>query len=158
MALHSILSVRHKEPAWIAEGANEYLKRLGNAVRDCAITPPSRSPRANAESFIDKEAALISSALRDLPKKSVKIGMHERGTLMSTAKLAVQIEKWQQNGAMIWIIGGADGLSDKILDQCEMRLSLSPMTFPHSLARLILLEQIYRATTMIQHHPYHRAS
>ena len=85
--------------------------------------------------------------------------LDQEGQPWSTAQFATQLNKWLQSGKDIaMLIGGADGLSSDCLDNAECCWSLSNLTFPHLLIRVILAEQIYRAWSMLRNHPYHRAS
>ena len=77
---------------------------------------------------------------------------------MTTEQLATRLDQWMLHGKDIaLVVGGPDGLSDEILRQAEQRLSLSDLTFPHPLVRIIIVEQLYRAWSILSHHPYHRA-
>lgn len=100
------------------------------------------------------EAERIVAAM---PTGSVKIALDERGKVLSTAQLAQRLEAWMGEGRDVcFIIGGADGLDEGIKNDADMLISLSAMTMPHSLVRVVLAEQLYRAVTLIRNHPYHR--
>lgn len=95
--------------------------------------------------------------LAAIPVNSVKVALDERGEAMSTAQLAQRLESWMQYGKDIcFLIGGADGLDDEIKSSSDLVFSLSMMTMPHALVRVVLAEQLYRATSIIRKHPYHR--
>lgn len=96
--------------------------------------------------------------LASVPKGYKKVVLDERGELLNTKELASFLEKLMLNAVpgVAWIIGGSNGLDDTIKRRADKVLSLSPMTFPHRLARLILCEQLYRALTIIHGEPYHK--
>jgi 23S rRNA (pseudouridine1915-N3)-methyltransferase len=86
------------------------------------------------------------------------VALDERGATLSTADLSQQLERWRQQGADVaFLIGGADGLDPQIKRSAQLMLSLSAMTLPHQLVRVILAEQLYRAASLLHNHPYHRA-
>lgn len=157
MALHTVISIRQKEPDWVEKAAGEFSKRLGANLIEIAIRPPARTLAKPVNTLRAMEAESIQKQLMLQPQEAWCIALDVRGEMMSTESLATTWLQWQQQGRLIWIIGGADGLDDSILQRASFRLSLSPMTFPHHLARVMLLEQIYRATTINLGHPYHRA-
>jgi len=102
-----------------------------------------------------REAALILGALS---ARARLIALDERGTVRSSRGLADQLAAWRGQGVaeLAFAIGGADGLGAEVLDRADTTLSLGPMTWPHLLARCMLLEQLYRAQQILAGHPYHR--
>ena len=102
-----------------------------------------------------REAALILGALS---ARARLIALDERGTVRSSRGLADQLAAWRGQGVaeLAFAIGGADGLGAEVLDRADTTLSLGPMTWPHLLARCMLLEQLYRAQQILASHPYHR--
>lgn len=93
-----------------------------------------------------------------IPSGGVKVALDERGETMTTAQLAGQMERWMADGRDIcFVIGGADGLDDGIKDSADLVISLSRLTLPHALVRVVLAEQLYRAISIIRGHPYHRS-
>ena len=93
-------------------------------------------------------------ALRD---PAYVIALDERGKNWSSTDLAAQLESWMANDPnVVFMIGGADGLADSCKQRADQLWSLSPLTLPHALVRVVLAEQIYRAWTLVQGHPYHR--
>jgi 23S rRNA (pseudouridine1915-N3)-methyltransferase len=102
-----------------------------------------------------REAALILGAL---PARARLIALDERGAVWSSRDLADQLAAWRGRGvvALAFAIGGADGLGAEVLDRADTTLSLGQMTWPHLLARCMLLEQLYRAQQILAGHPYHR--
>ena len=94
-----------------------------------------------------------------IPDRAVTVLLDERGDSMSSAKFAEQLAKWRASDtpALVFIIGGADGLAPTLRDKSKMKLSFGAATWPHQLVRAMLLEQLYRAATILTGHPYHRA-
>ena len=100
------------------------------------------------------EAARLRSAV---PKGAIVVALDERGDSWSTERFAEQIESWQQAGRdLAFVIGGADGLDPEFRREAANRLSLSRMVMPHGLVRVMFVEQLYRAATVIDGHPYHK--
>ena len=106
--------------------------------------------------LMEKEAGLLLAAV---PKNSVMVAMDSGGNMLSSEKLATKFEQWQQTGHsnISFLIGGADGLHKNVLERADYTLSLGTMTWPHLLVRAMLAEQIYRASTILSGHPYHRS-
>ena len=101
------------------------------------------------------EAERIRAAL---PKDSIIVIMDERGHDLTSQKLAQQLSKWSLEGRPIaFVIGGADGIDPNFKRECHYMLRLSSLTLPHAMARVLLLEQIYRSWSLLNNHPYHRA-
>jgi len=100
------------------------------------------------------EAVRLRAAL---PAGARLVALDERGKTLTTATLAKQLARWREGGRDVaFVIGGADGLEAGLLKEAELVLSLSALTLPHALARVLLAEQLYRAWTILQNHPYHR--
>ncbi len=97
--------------------------------------------------------------LEAIPEGAIVIPLDESGTALSSTKFANKLGKWQDQGLrdIVFLIGGADGLDSVVLDRANLVLSLGPMTWPHLLVRGLLAEQLYRASTVLSGHPYHRA-
>ena len=125
----------------IQRGIDVYLKRLpGLAITEIR------------DSNCQKETKAILASLR---KNEFPVALSEESTTFSSIKFANQLQKFETQ-RLVFIIGGADGLSSEIKNISSWGLSLSPLTFPHELSLLILLEQLYRAKTILQGTPYHR--
>lgn len=151
-----LLTITHKSPAWIQEGYEEYAKRLpaSCALELVEIAAEKRGAHADLKRITEKEGEKMLS--RILPNHRV-IALDVQGKLWSTEDLAMEMEKWQQDGRHIdLLVGGPEGLAPACLKKAELRWSLSPLTFPHILVKLIVAEQIYRAYSILQQHPYHR--
>ena len=153
----NIISIGHKPPTWAEEGCKEYLKRF---QRDLSIVLTELKP-AFRVSDTDKNhlarAKEKGRILTKLNKNARLIALDEAGTQTTTNELARLLTNWMAEGRDLdFVIGGADGLDPEIKSQADKILSLSLMTYPHALARLILIEQLYRAQCIIKKHPYHR--
>jgi 23S rRNA (pseudouridine1915-N3)-methyltransferase len=155
-----LLSVGRRMPHWVHEGFREYARRLPT---ECALElteiEPGRRPRGSAsaaelERIRNDEGERL---LRIVAPRDRIIALDVRGTPWSTEQLADALAGWMRDGRdPVLLVGGADGLSDECLRRAERRWSLSPLTFPHQLVRVILAEQLYRAWSLINRHPYHR--
>ena len=153
----TLLAIGTRMPKWVTEGYQEYAKRLG---RDCKlalkeIPSPRRSNSEDSATVCKKEGQLLLAAI---PKGAYVVAFDEHGKLQSTRSIADKFQQLQESSqALALIIGGADGLSDQVLNQCNEKWSISKMTFPHAMVRVIVAEQIYRAISLNNNHPYHRA-
>ena len=143
----TIVSVGHKMRDWVAAVTQDYLKRM---PADCSIEIKEIKPDLNPA----KEGVKITAAI---PKGARVIALDERGKDQTTQNLANQLADWRQNGLdIVFLIGGADGLDAQLKANASSIWRLSSMTLPHAMARVILVEQLYRAWTILQGHPYHR--
>jgi 23S rRNA (pseudouridine1915-N3)-methyltransferase len=134
-------------PDWVATVTQDYLKRM---PADCSIEIKEIKPDLNPA----KEGIKITAAI---PKGARVIALDERGKDQTTQNLANQLADWRQDGLDIaFLIGGADGLDAQLKANASSIWRLSSMTLPHAMARVILVEQLYRAWTILQGHPYHR--
>jgi 23S rRNA (pseudouridine1915-N3)-methyltransferase len=150
-----ILSVGHKMPDWVETACSEYLKRMPReaSVEIVEIKPDKRASGKNAEVVQEAEAKRILEAAG----KDYLIALDERGQEVTTVQLAARMETWLTSGRDIaLIIGGADGLHASVKSRADWLWGLSKLTLPHGMVRVLLAEQLYRAWTVIQHHPYHR--
>lgn len=153
----ALLSVGRRMPTWIDSGFDEYAKRLPPecALRLVEIDPVTRRKGTDSARALRVEGERL---LQAVPKGAGVIALDVGGRMWSTEELAAELERWLGAGRDVaLLVGGADGLSEDCLARAERRWSLSPLTFAHPLVRLILAEQVYRAWTLIQGHPYHRA-
>ena len=151
-----IAAVGHKMPAWIETGFGEYAKRM---PPDCRlvlkeIKPVDRSGSRSADTVMAMEKSRIEAAI---PKGARLIALDERGRDLSTVQLSQMLVQWQQGGTDVtFVIGGADGLDAQFKQQADMLLRISSLTLPHGMVRVLLAEQLYRAWSITQNHPYHR--
>tara|TARA_R110002167_G_scaffold83583_1_gene226938 strand:+ start:2929 stop:3399 length:471 start_codon:yes stop_codon:yes gene_type:complete len=152
-----ILSIGTKMPSWVNEGVSEYVKRLPKDMSFEMLELPlaARTKNADIRRLILKETESLLSHIQ--PQDHV-IALEVKGQNWSTEKLASNLESWQMNGQnVVFLIGGPDGLGDRCRERANQLWSLSALTLPHPIVRVVLAEQIYRAWTVTQNHPYHRA-
>jgi 23S rRNA (pseudouridine1915-N3)-methyltransferase len=142
-----ILSVGHKMPAWIQEGFNEYAKRMPAEARlDLVELKPGKDREDEGKRILEA-----------LPDRSTLFALDERGKAVSTMDLSKLLEGWMREAVQpAFAIGGADGLSDAVKKRAAKSFSLSALTLPHQLVRVVLAEQLYRAWSILAGHPYHR--
>jgi 23S rRNA (pseudouridine1915-N3)-methyltransferase len=142
-------------PDWVDAGFNEYARRMPRDARlDLIAVKPEARTGGPAGRLLDAESKRILAAL---PAGSVKVVLDERGTLLSTMELARRIERWRTTGRDVaFIVGGADGIAEGLKRAADLKWSLTPLTLPHGLARVVLAEQLYRAVSILHNHPYHR--
>ena len=151
-----IVSVGNKMPDWIAQGFNEYAKRMPREAKIelLEIKPEPRTAGKTPSQIMQAEARRI---LQALPANCWSIAMDERGAMPTTRQLAAQMQDWMRAGSDVaFIIGGADGLHESVKQAARQSLALSSLTLPHALARVLLAEQLYRAYSLMHNHPYHR--
>lgn len=152
MATH-LLAVGRKMPAWIQAGFNEYQKRLPAHLK-FKVKEFELSSQASAGARNRDECRRITAAR---PNPALTIALDARGELLSTEALAQRLNQWLQVGReLVFVVGGPEGLTDELVQSADARLSLSTLTLPHPLVRVILSEQIYRAHSILSGHPYHR--
>jgi 23S rRNA (pseudouridine1915-N3)-methyltransferase len=150
-----ILAVGHKLPDWVAKGCAEYIKRMPREL-PLSVTEIKPEPRGSKtrEQLLAAEKTRLQAAL---PGYSRIVVLDERGTDLSTLKLAQRLEDWMREGGdTAFIIGSADGIDEELKQRANEMLRLSSLTLPHAMARLILCEQLYRAVSVVKNHPYHR--
>lgn len=152
-----IAAVGHKMPGWIETGFQEYAKRMPPECRIILkeIKPVERSGGRTAETVMAQEREKIEAAL---PKGARVIALDERGRDWTSVQLSQQLVQWQQDGRDVaFVIGGADGLDPGFKAGADTLIRISSMTLPHGMVRVMLAEQLYRAWSITQNHPYHRA-
>jgi len=145
---------RLKERFW-SEAAGEYLKRLGPYADVRVVEVADRDPGRGEDRALAEEA---SAVLRALPDSTHVIALDIGGRQMSSEQLAERLSQLALEGRsdVSFVIGGSLGLAPEALARADERLSLGPMTLPHNLARVVLLEQVYRAFKIIRGEPYHK--
>jgi 23S rRNA (pseudouridine1915-N3)-methyltransferase len=151
-----ILSAGHRMPGWVTAGFEEYSKRMPPEARIelVEIKPEKRVAGKTAAMVMAAEADRFRAAMS---KDAFKIMLDERGQGLSTLALADRMKTWLSGGRdVMFVIGGADGLDDSIKREADLLWSLTPLTLPHGLVRVLLAEQLYRAMSVIKGHPYHR--
>lgn len=150
-----LLAVGHKLPDWVAKGCAEYIKRMPREL-PLSVTEIKPEPRGSKtrEQLLAAEKTRLQAALPGFARIVV---LDERGTDLSTLKLALRLEDWMREGGdTAFIIGSADGIDEELKQRANETLRLSSLTLPHAMARLILCEQLYRAVSVVRNHPYHR--
>ncbi|MDD5402998.1 MAG: 23S rRNA (pseudouridine(1915)-N(3))-methyltransferase RlmH [Sulfuricella sp.] len=151
-----ILAVGNKMPSWVDGAFGEYAKRMPREARIelLEIKPEKRAAGKTVEQMQEAEMARLLAAL---PAGAHPVMLDERGSEMTTLELAVGMKSWLQEGRDVaFIIGGADGLHPALRQRAGKLWSLSRLTLPHGLVRVLLAEQLYRAMSVLQNHPYHR--
>ena len=151
-----ILAVGRRMPSWVNDGIADYQKRMRDIrleileipqVKRTASQPPTKA--------MEQECAKL---LLVLPTDAHLVALDQSGSPLSSEQLAAQLKQWMQNHQSVaFMIGGSDGLDNRCKKASHAIWSLSNMTLPHALARLMLVEQLYRAWTIIKDHPYHRS-
>ena len=149
-----VVAIGHRMPAWVDSGFTEYAGRMPREARIelAALKPAQRG--GPVKRVLEAEGERILSAL---PAGCVKVALDERGTLVDTMALARRMARWRESGRNVaFIVGGADGLAESVKASADFVWSLSALTLPHGLARVVLAEQLYRAHSILHNHPYHR--
>ncbi len=142
-------------PAWVESACAEYLKRMPReaTVEIVEIKPDKRASGKNSTTVQEAEAKRILDACG----RDYLVALDEHGAQVTTLQLAERMKTWLGSGRDVaLVIGGADGLHKDIKQQADWLCSLSSLTMPHGMVRVMLAEQLYRAWTVITHHPYHR--
>lgn len=150
-----ILAVGDKLPDWADKAVAEYVKRMPREAR-VEVIPirPEKRTGQPAERIKSLEGIRI---LEKCPRDACLVALDEHGKELTTRQLASTLDGWMQSGRdTVLVIGGADGLDAEVLQRAELTLSLSRLTLPHALARVMLAEQLYRAWSVLAGHPYHR--
>ncbi|HEC29178.1 MAG TPA: 23S rRNA (pseudouridine(1915)-N(3))-methyltransferase RlmH [Gammaproteobacteria bacterium] len=151
-----LIAAGNRMPAWVEEAYKDYASRL---PKECSlnlleINPGKRYKGADIDRIGMEEGERILAAI---PKSCQVIALDVGGKAWSTEQLAGQLENWMQSGQDVaLLVGGPEGLSDACYKRAGQRWSLSPLTLPHPMVRVILAEQMFRAWSIIARHPYHR--
>lgn len=150
-----IVAVGQRMPDWAQTAYDDYAKRF---PPDCRVEVKTvkTEPRGSKtlETLLSAERARIEAAI---PKGARVVALDERGTALTTVALAKHLREWQMGGDDVaLVIGGPDGLAPTFKAAAHLRIRLSDMTLPHALARVLLIEQLYRAWSVNANHPYHR--
>jgi 23S rRNA (pseudouridine1915-N3)-methyltransferase len=150
-----IIALGHKLPAWANDGFDEFARRMPRefALELIELKPEARDRGKSVAQMLAAEGARIVAAAAGCQL----VALDEHGDPWTTAKLARQLRAWRDDArAIAFAIGSADGLSPAVKRAATTVVALSALTLPHSLARLVLAEQLYRAISLLQGHPYHR--
>ena len=151
----TVFAIASRQPAWVNDGVVEFLKRFprGWSV-DFVDLPLGNRGSGDTGRAIANEGARLLDRVGD---RQVLVALDERGKSMPTKKLASVLSEWSQDGRDIaFAIGGPDGHAAAVIERADHVLSLSAMTLPHGLVRVMLAEQLYRCWSILNQHPYHR--
>jgi 23S rRNA (pseudouridine1915-N3)-methyltransferase len=150
-----VIALGHRVPAWVAAGFADYAKRLprDTPIELIELKPEPRDRGRSVAQILAAEATRIRAAAG----ADRIVALDERGSPWTTRELADHLQQWRHAGGNVaFAIGSADGLDPQLRRSALERLALSAMTLPHGLARVLLAEQLYRATSLLAGHPYHR--
>jgi len=153
----TLITASNRQPDWVDAGADDYAKRLrGRCTLAIEAVPLARRTATTpAERAIADEGARM---LALIPDGAHVVALAETGKPWSTKDLAAKLERWMQLGAPVCLlVGGPDGLAPACLARATERWSLSALTLPHGLVRVVVAEALYRAWSVLENHPYHRA-
>jgi 23S rRNA (pseudouridine1915-N3)-methyltransferase len=152
----TLVCLGHNQPRWVVEASEEYSKRFGRAWPFTLIElkPEKRSEGRATETILAEEAQKIRA---HVPRGAALVTLDERGLALSSRALADKLtETAREYAETVFVIGSADGLDSALKRSAFWQWSLSPLTLPHGLARIVATEQLYRAISLTQGHPYHR--
>ncbi len=142
-------------PGWVSDGVNEYAQRLPHPLRILEIPVPKRGKTAGAATVA--MAAEADKILAAIPTRAWVIALDEHGQPWTTRELSRECQAWLNQGRDVaLLIGGPDGLAAACKTRADALWSLSNLTLPHGLARIVVVEQLYRAFSLLAGHPYHR--
>lgn len=151
-----LLSPGSRMPGWISEGFETYRKRLQGSLQLELVELPlaSRKGGRNAQACKAEEGRRMLQLAGD---RDHLVALDERGSAWTTRQLSARVERWMMDGRdLALLMGGPDGLSTECLESVSEKWSLSALTLPHGLVRILVAEQLYRAHSILEHHPYHR--
>lgn len=151
-----VAAIAARPAAWVIAGWNDYAKRMprGLALDLLEIKPEPRTTGKSTAAMLAAEASRLDTAL---PAACRRVALDEQGDTVTTRQLAGRLEKWMASGSDVaFLIGGPDGLDIRIKKTAHETLRLSNLTLPHAVVRVILAEALYRATSLLKGHPYHR--
>jgi 23S rRNA (pseudouridine1915-N3)-methyltransferase len=151
-----LIALGHNQPGWVNDGVAEYAKRFPAEwpFELAELKPEKRAANRSTEIVLATEAERIRA---QIPKQALLVALDERGEQLTTRGLAEHMSAWAREApCATFVIGSADGLDAALKAQAQFRLGLSRLTLPHGLARIFLVEQLYRAVSLLSGHPYHR--
>ena len=150
-----VIAIGSRMPAWVREAVDDYLKRFGTALR-VSLVEIEAGTRSGSSSrrAVEIEGERLLAAVR---KDEYVVALDERGTEMTTKSLATWLGARMRDGRdLALLIGGPDGFAPPVFERVDFKWALSKLTFPHALVRVVLAEQLYRAHSLLNNHPYHR--
>jgi 23S rRNA (pseudouridine1915-N3)-methyltransferase len=143
-------------PAWVESACADYLKRMPRELK-INITSIALAQRKGGGSVEQLKAQEATKIMKNMPRGSFSIALDEGGKQWTSAEWSQQLKHWMHEHPRVnFIIGGPDGLSDECREACAQTIAFGAMTMPHALVRVVLIEQLYRAWTLLNGHPYHR--
>jgi 23S rRNA (pseudouridine1915-N3)-methyltransferase len=151
-----VVAVGERMPGWVDEAFADYTRRFPRKARLtlAEIRPEKRGPTRTPAQAMAAEAKRLDAAL---PAGCRRVALDERGREVTTAQLARLLDGWLAGGRDVgFLIGGPDGLDEGLRARADLQLRLSSLTLPHALVRVLLAEQLYRALSLLDNHPYHR--
>ena len=151
-----LIAVGSRMPKWVREAYEDYITRLGSGLKVSLveIEPGQRSAGRPPQKAMEAEAQKLLGAVR---KDEYVVVLDERGAEMTTRELAAWLKTRMQDGRDVaFLVGGPDGFAPEVVARSDFKWSLSRLTFPHALVRVVLAEQLYRAHGVLANHPYHR--
>lgn len=155
MQIH-LISVGNKMPGWVQQGYDDYSKRMPKECRLVIkeILPGKRGKNSDLIRIVRDEGERMIQAI---PAKSHVVTLDIPGKPWTTPELSVAMKRWMESGQNVALmVGGPEGLSDSVRDLARESWSLSKLTFPHPIVRILVAEQLYRAWSILNNHPYHR--
>ena len=150
-----IVALGHRMPAWVAAGFDDYARRMPRefALELFEVKPEPRDRGNSVEQIRAAEARRIAAATKGYHV----VALDERGEPWATARFAQALNDWRNRALRVaFVIGSADGLAESVKRNANVIMALSALTLPHGLVRVLLAEQLYRATSLLRGHPYHR--
>ena len=153
----SIIAVGQKMPSWVYQSCDDYIKRMPREidlhVREIPLGKRGKNPDIERIKR-DESRAILDS----VPAGAVLVALEVSGKRLTTEQLSVELDGWMREGRDVcFAIGGPDGFSQELLCAAHRKISLSDLTFPHPLVRVIIVEQLYRSWSILKNHTYHRA-
>lgn len=152
-----VLTVSSRQPRWVDDGWLEYAKRFRPPYKlELAELPLARrTASVPIHRAIEQEGERLLAAV---PRDARVVALDERGALFSTADLVERLRRFRESGAPVcFLVGGPDGLARRCIERAEASWALSRLTLPHGLVRIVVAEALYRAVSVLEGHPYHRA-
>lgn len=154
-----VVAVGQKLPGWAQDACEDYLKRFPAEwrIEVRAVKTEPRSSGKPAAALMAAERERIDSAIASAARDPVVIAFDEHGEHVTTWQMATRLQRWERDGRDIaMVIGGPDGLDPGLKQAADARWRLSDLTLPHAMVRVLVSEQLYRAWSILAHHPYHR--
>ncbi|HXX11455.1 MAG TPA: 23S rRNA (pseudouridine(1915)-N(3))-methyltransferase RlmH [Burkholderiales bacterium] len=155
-----VCAIGHRMPAWVDGAFGDYVRRLPReiSVDLIEVRPPPRPLKTASPAQIARSMAAEAERIRAaLPAGCTVVALDEKGQSFTSVEFAQRLERWRREARDVaFVIGGADGLDPELKRRASLLLSLSSLTLPHRLVRVLLAEQLYRGASLLHNHPYHR--